>query len=523
MKLQSSLPQQFLLKGSTLLVALTILLGSCNDLKNLNPLKGVTYKLNYRPANTQIQGLVVDAKTGQSLTIPVQVTIFGKDASRVINFDGKAQTSYSSPKGDLFIGLRGDVPTRQAAAELRIVVDASGYIPSGVDLRLTTALNNPFIIRLVKKTDPPQGVAVKQDQVTLAANGTLQSEKEIGMASTSMTAPTTVQFASGTVMKDDKGNVVSGTLATAIAVYSPQATSIPVGLTTKVTQNGETTSTNVSLQIASYISINLTNSAGQSATSFTKPVVIKMGILPTFLNRSTGKLVQVGDKLAVYVRNEKTGNWAFVQDVKTEAMSTGLGVSFPVTHFTDYAVASAQPTSSSCRAVWNISGLADGYAYRYELVQNGSIRASGTTTDKALDLGEASEGPAELSIFSPAGNLLGKSSVQNLCGDHTLALSVPAGTVNVAFTVRASCENGKNIEVYPTVLVRYGKSGGDPSASVGVTFESGHGTLVGLEPNTSYEARVDYEGSWSEVFTTGTASESRNLNYVLKSHTEACK
>ncbi|RAJ93082.1 hypothetical protein LX87_04594 [Larkinella arboricola] len=522
MKSRERFSTRIWIKGSALLMALTLALGSCNELKNLDPLEGVTYKLNYKPANSQIQGLVVDAKTGQSLSIPIQVAILGQDANRVVTFDGKAQTTYSSPKGDLYIGLKGDVPTPQAPARLRLVVDAAGYIPSATELRLTKSLNDPFLIRLVKETDPPQEVSVKKDQLRLSTNATLSANKEIVVASAS--TPTTLLFSGGTGMKDEKGNPVTGTVAATVAAYAPGSASIPAGLTTPVSSNESGSATaNVALNIAGYTSVNLTSSSGQSVTSFTNPILIKMGISPEFQNRTAARRIQVGDLLGVYRRNEKSGIWSFVQDVKVEAQGSGLGVSFPVTHFTDYAVAQAQPTSSTCQAVWTIQGLAAGYAYRYELVQDGRIKASGTSTDQTLNLGEASQGPADLLLYSSSGSLLGKSSVQNLCGNHTLSVSAPQGTVNINFTVRGACENGKNIEVYPTVLVRYGKSGADPTTFVGTTFENGQGTLVGLEANTPYEARVDYEGTWTEQFTTGTGAESRSLTYVLKSHTEACK
>ncbi|GAB3270647.1 hypothetical protein GCM10027347_41460 [Larkinella harenae] len=500
-------------------LALLLLLGSCNDLKNLDPLKGVTYKLNYRPTKTQIQGLVVDAKTGQSLTIPVQVTISGNDANRIVSFDGKAQTTYTSPKGDLFLGLQGAVPTSQAPAQLRVVASAAGYIPSAIDLRLTKDLNDPFVIRLVKQSDPPTGVAVKNDQISLAANGTLPAEKQIVVATA---VPTSIQFPSGTVMKDDKGTTITGNVGASVAAFAADAASIPIGLTTPVGANAGAT-TNVSLSVAGYTSINLTNQAGQSVTNFSKPIGIAMGISPTYINKKTGQRVQIGDDLGIYMRNEKTGNWSFVQDAKVEAIGSGLGVRFSVSHFTDYAAAQAQNVASTCQAIWNISGLPAGYAYRYELVRDGILRASGTSSSSTLDFGAVSEGAAELSVFSSSGSLLGTSRVATMCGTHALAVSAPQGAVNVTFTVRASCENGKNVEVYPTVLVRYGPANGDAASLVGTTFVNGQGTLVGLAPNTAYEARVDYEGTWSERFTTGTASESRTLNYVLKSNTEACK
>ncbi|MGV3556940.1 hypothetical protein [Larkinella arboricola] len=497
-------------------------------MKNLDPFKGVTYKLNYRPTNTQIQGLVIDAKTGQSLTIPVQVTILGKDASRVVNFNGKAQTTYSSPKGDLFIGLKGDVPTRQAAAELRVVVDAAGYIPSGVDLKLTRDLNDPFIIRLVKETDPPQGVTVKQDQLTLGTNGTLPAGKEIVLAATSMTAPATIQFASGTVMKDEQGNTVSGTVAATVAVYSRLAKSIPVGLTTKVTQNGSTK--DVTLHLANYISVNLANKDGKSVTSFTKPVEIKMGIAAGFPNLSTGQPVKAGDQLTVYARNEKTGSWESVQKVKVEAKGSDFVVSFPVSHFTDYAVGGSLATQP---AFFTFVGLPSTFSVLYELNvlvptvsqpdDNTIVAAAGTAGHNSIGAGAPVGVPFTLNLYDALGNLLSQTSGQNLSGEHIVTVPRPSGTIDVDFTIRATCENGKNIEVYPTTLVRYGKPGADLATFAGVTLINGKGKLVGLKPNTTYEARVDYEGAWSAVFTTGTASESRNLTYVLKSHTEACK
>ncbi|RYF59010.1 MAG: hypothetical protein EOO39_33650, partial [Cytophagaceae bacterium] len=178
------------------------------DIKNIDPLKGVVFKLNYQPGKAQVQGLVVDAKTGVPLDIPIQVSIQGKDASRTITFDGKALTTYTAPKGDLYIGLKGTVPTAAAPAELRIVVDAEGYIASSANLSLKRSLNDPFTIRLVKITSTPAGVAAKVEDATASSAGAFTADKliQVTTPSSASAAATnvTVSLPATTIMKDGK-------------------------------------------------------------------------------------------------------------------------------------------------------------------------------------------------------------------------------------------------------------------------------------------------------------------------------
>ncbi|SOD89318.1 hypothetical protein [Spirosoma fluviale] len=534
-------------KSLLLLATLGMVMGcqAIKDIANVKPFDGIVYKLNYQPAKTQVQGLVLDAKTNEPLQIPVKVAILGKDAGRTITFAGKAQTAYTAPKGDLFIGLKGTEPTVSAPAELRVVVNADGYVASSINLALTKSLNSPFTIRLVKLSATPAGVAAQTATATTSTSGALTANKVIDVTvpatATALALPMSVSLSANTVMKDDKGQPVKGNVTASVVAYSGQSQdalqTFPGGLSAPVVKNAQGAS-NVTGRFApvSFVSIEIRNSSGQIVSTFSQPVTVQMSVPSGVYNPQTKQALKNSDNLEVYSYNENTGEWTYERTVSVRQQGSSLVADVPITHLSGYALTTERP-ADACSSTFKIANLPANYSYIADLiVYEGSnqdqalvLERTGSLSGDQFALTLDNSQRYEVAILDPlSGNVIGRSGkFTNACSGGasaagTITITPPANKINANFTVRAVCENGKNIEVYPTTTVYYQEAGSNSSVKAGVTFVDGKGTLTGLTPNTNYTASVYYEGVFTENFNSGAADSDRTLTYVLKNNVSVC-
>lgn len=532
------------------ILLLLVLMTGCKaitDMTKVEPFANVTYKLKYQPAKTLVQGLIVDAKTGVPLTVPVKILITGKDAGRIVTFEGIALRDFTADRGSLYLGLTGAVPTILAPAEIKIVADAAGYIPSSLTVPLIQEFNTPFTIPLVKESAPPAGVGVKTEALPASTAAGLTAAKQITVSApaTANGAPVqaTIEFPQNTLLRDDKGNPVITTVTATVSTYSTQTPSALLG--TAIGSNivlakdaDGKTDVKASLQPAGYLSVELTDSKGTKVTSFSNPVTVSTGISSEFVHPITKQKVKAGDDLQVYVYDEKTGVWAYEQMTKAEPQGTGLGVKFTVTHFSDRAV--GWQALNRCDAKYfSVTGLPPGLAFEYVYKENfytgneyryqSAIGADGTAT---IYFPGASLDPAGRSMSAELFTASGVSLIKYtgpLCSAPLLykLTPPPAGnTVNVEAVAKATCENGKKFEITSPATIYYAKVSspppfGWPSTQFG---PDGKGTFVGLEPNTDYEARLYYgEDIFSQPFKTGTTNSTLNFEYKIRGDVSFCK
>jgi|GEM_PF-5447806 len=540
--MKDTLPKQRLLARTLALSAGLGLILGCQDLtdiRNVKPFEGVVYKLNYQPAQTQVQGLVVDAKTGQTLMVPVRISLSGKDAGRAVTFDGKSLTEYTATIGEVFIGLKGRVPTASAPAELRVVVSAQGYIPSSVNLKLLREFNDPFTIRLVKQDAPPAGVATTVQAAPATANGTVTTEKKIEVVSapTSPSAPatqTTVTIPPNTQLKDDKGQPVTGNVQTAVAVFSGTSQearqAFPGGLTVSLARDERgQANVPVTLNPAVVISVIMTNATGQNVSQFSQPIFIRASI-PDVVNPASGKRPSVGTPYRIFSYSERSGAWTYERDVTVERDGSGFFVNIPVTHLSAYlAEERTEPVGSAppetCSVSFKINGAPAGFACNYVLNRNGAYLQEGNLTAANLTIPDVPKtGEYEL-ILRVGGQTVATYKGPNPCAEIPVNVTIPANLVTGTFTVRGVCENGKNIEVYPSVTVYYRPSSGAASAvTLSANFAMGKGALTNLLPNTAYTAKVYVSGGeYVETFQSQSTNFEQTITYTLAAHTQACK
>jgi hypothetical protein len=514
---------------SSLILGLIVGCQDLKDIQQLDPLKGVVFKINYEPSPTTIQGLVVDAKTGTPLSVPVQVTIFGPDANRIVSYEGEAVSSFQSPKADLFLGLKGEVPSATKPAEVRIVVSATGYIRSSIYLFIDKAKPEPFSIRLVKKADPPAGVVLNQESIETAPTGMTKQAKSITTpTNASMTTRATVTLPANTLLTDAKGQPVVGNLSAQLVAYSSQTElslrAFPGGFTTRVTRDDQgNTNVKGTFSPIGYVSIELTTASGQQATTLSQPVIAMLEIAGQLKNPQTGQPLKPGDQLPVFSYNENTGEWTYEQNVPLTQAGTGLVVSMPVRHLSGYHLAFWTPSGKCVNGgQWTLSGKPEGKPIKWVLYNaNQQYVSDGLSSENTITIPRLSSGAARLDLFSPDGKLVGSSTVSDACGSHNVSVAYPQNLIDLDISVTAYCENRTDIVVSPSAWVRYRKVGTTNWQQSFLT--AGQGKLVGLEPNTEYEAGVDYNGFNSVRINSGQTSGNQTIRIKLPDTISICQ
>lgn len=523
---------RFIMLRSTLTIVLFLLIGGCQDIRDiqqLDPLKNVVFKINYEPSPTTLQGLIVDAKTNTPLAVPVKITLFGPDANRVVTYEGAAVTSFESAKADLFLGLKGETPSTSKPAELRIVASAPGYISSSIYLFIDKTKPEPFSLRMVRKADPPAGVVLKQETVETSSTGTVRQTKTITTpTNASMTSSATVTIPANTILKDDKGQPVTGQLSTQFATYSSQTEAslraFPSGFTTRVLRDNQG-SANVkgTFSPIGYISLELATANGQKATSLSQPLTATVQIASQLKNPQTGQPLKQGDQIPVFSYQEATGEWTFDQTISLTQSGSGLQASIPISKASGYTLAFWTPDGScTTGGQWTITGKPEGKPIRWVLYNgNQQYVADGTSSNNILSISRLSVGAARLDLFAPDGKVIGSSTVSNGCGSHTVNVTYPQNLIDLDVTVTAYCENRNDIQVSPSAWVRYRKVGTENWQQSFLT--AGQGKLLGLEPNTDYEAGVDYNGFNAVVINSGQTSGNQAIKIQLPSTISVCQ
>lgn len=518
--------------GLALSVVTAALVTGCqdlNDIQHLDPLKGVVFKINYEPSPTTLQGLVVDARTGESLNSPVQIRIYGPDASRVVTYEGVSTTSIKSNNADLFLGLKGTVPSTAKPAELRIVAEAAGYISSSIYLFVDKAKPEPFSIRLVKDAAPPAGVTLSNGVVETSSTGAVRTNESITTpTSASMTTSATVQIAANTQLKDTRGQVVSGNLSAQIAAYSSLSElalrAYPGGFTTRLGVDDRGNKDVVgTFTPAGFVTIELENSNGQKVSNLSHPATVRVELNGDVLNPGTGQKLKAGDQIPVFRYNETNGEWTYERNAAVSQEGGKLQALISATYAAGYSLAFWTPSGTTCPggAQWAITGKPDGKPVSWKLYNGNQLYKSGSTTENAINIQSPFSGAARLELYSPSGTMIGTATVSQLCGSHTATVTYPANLVDLDVAVTAYCENKTDVQISPSAWVRYRKVGTTNWQQAFLT--AGKGKLVGLEANTDYEAGVDYNGFNAVTINSGQTSGSEMIKITLPKDMSVCQ
>jgi hypothetical protein len=328
-------------RSFSLLFFVGFFLWACNDLKNLDPAKDLKLILNYKPADAFVEALVKDAKTGALITDRIVIDIVGKASANVINFEGETKSTYTKKGPSIYLGLRNIVPTEKAPLDFKVIVSAEGYLTTSREVTLRYSSNAPIEILMVKATTPPAGAAIQQTTVNASPTTGVAEDRAIEVLNGQNA--TLVELDKGTVLKDSKGNVLSGALQTTVATFSgstkESAKAFPGGNTTVLAKgpNGET-NLNATLVPITFAAIEMQAGNGSKVASFSKPVDISFEVDPKLIHPTTKKAIKEGDALSVYSYGEATGVWTYEKEGVIVKKGNEYFLTFATDHLSWYSI-----------------------------------------------------------------------------------------------------------------------------------------------------------------------------------------
>ncbi|OIN58785.1 hypothetical protein [Arsenicibacter rosenii] len=496
-------------------VAGAALVTGCQDLRDtfsLKPLNGITARVSVEPAATQVTGAIVDAKTLDAISdARVTVTISGPDADRVVDSQGNKLPSTFTTKGSIALYLTGEVPTLEKPARILVQVTPpsyTSYMESSTNLVLTKAINDPFQVKLVDEKNLPADIAVIRTNFTVGAGGVNPSLKSLPIGN--------IQAAikPGTVFLGEDGKPLAQGSRVDVFIRRGGA---PVGSSVSLREGDKVS--DVVLKLYDYLDIQFTSGG--------KPV--------TFTGNDIAMLIPADGTGGVDIVNYDGATGQFIAASRT-AISNINGSTFIPLNITDVSkpIGLGEIVKNTCTGSLDINVVnagntsIEGFAYSYEIEQKG-LKVKGSSSS-SIDFPTALSEPATVKLFDSEGELFGTLSLNSLCGKQEKLVQYTKRVVNVSFKANVTCANGKtpklngsdlSLALYPNVTVWYAEKGKPLTSSTVV--KQGEGQLIGLKPNTLYQARVDFEGSYNYEFTTGnsdTALEPIQVN--IKSGTLVC-
>ena len=287
----------------------------------------------------------VDAKTGQ--TIQTQVKIKAQD-------DLAQSDVYEEPSSqDSTVGYAGIYLTADAAksastnkpVKLRVIVSAEGYFSTSIDLIYTGQPISLQKISLVNKATPPAGVAVAlQKDIKTDTSGKLLNNIQLTAKTTdtaSKGAAASFSLPANTILKDEKGQALTGDLQVSIGYFSPKTENIgtifPGGLNpdqVKVFENNQWKFEQGYFVTAGLMAVDIIDAQGRKAHLLsngqgTMTIQTPAGLL----NPETNLPIKDGDTIPVWSHSETTGLWQKEQIGTFKKNAQGnFDVSYQVAH-----------------------------------------------------------------------------------------------------------------------------------------------------------------------------------------------
>lgn len=328
-------------RSFSLLFFVGFFLWACNDLKNLDPAKDLKLILNYKPADAFVEALVKDAKTGALITDKITVDIIGNASANIINFEGETKSNYTKKGPSIYLGLRNVIPTEKAPLGFKVIVSADGFLTTSREVTLTASNNAPVEILMVKATTPPVGAAIKQTIVNASSATGVSTDNLIEVVNGQNA--TLVEIDKGTLLKDSKGNLLSGALKTTVATFSgttKEASKAFPGSNTTVLAKGPNGETNLKATIVpiSFAAVEMQTEGGSKVATFSTPVDISFEVDPKLINPKTQKTIKEGDKLSVLSYGEATGVWTYEKEGTVIKKGSEYFVTFTTTHLSWFSI-----------------------------------------------------------------------------------------------------------------------------------------------------------------------------------------
>jgi len=494
-----------------LLFVSSFLLVNCNK-----PTKDVGLSINGNVIKYGVSLQFWDPKSPDG-TAPknIFVKITGKDASKVYEYGGTKVFNVSST-GLLSLGLDPFVkPTSSAPISFTVEVFAPDYLTTKIPVIVNgSQAQQSIAVTMISLKNPPSGVAIKQTEIPLSADGSVPSTVTISTTpSSSSPEVISMTIPAGTKFKNASGSVInsnSGTLLVTQAFFSTRNSSslsaFPQNsFVSDSIYNEFGARTSGYFQTAGFASIEMVV-AGQEVKFFTSDVTINMTIDPTYINPVTKSAVVAGDNIPVYSYDVAKNRWSFEKNIALTNVGGNITASFATNHLTYYSPSwTGQLCGSAVNMTFNTgvnvssTYLLDIYSKngdpRQPIVSgmlvtannNQTIAVSGVPNENVIIKvypNNANNSQADFSIrdAAPLGIYDG-----NACAAGNIIINMPNAQnfPPVTFNIVGLCPG--NLMVYPTVPTYYRKAGTNAPYTLLGTVVSGQFTTTNLILNNTYD------------------------------------
>lgn len=267
----------------------------------------------------------------------VSVTISGPDADKVYNIQG--EKSFKITQGSLFLLLDPNIDfSEKDFYTVYLNVTIPGYDPRSITVTFFKGTNNGYVEAVMIDLNNLPDEIVKETVTKGSLNGTSGLDQEIIINADNSTpgrASTEFSFPKGTVMKDDKGSVLTGNLEVSVASFSIKgigATLFPGGIlqSNVITKDGNNEIGYFTL--AGFAEIVSTVGGKKAKTIEGNEITMKMSIDERRINPKTNAPYKEGDDIDVYSYHKEKNQWKYEQTVKIKANNTTANRSYLISN-----------------------------------------------------------------------------------------------------------------------------------------------------------------------------------------------
>lgn len=451
-------------------------------------------------AARKVSGVFVDAKSGQLISKELSISVRdskGAPVSGIKDPAGKSTNTFTINNGIVSFSVD---PSKPLPLDLSIVARGTGYNSTSARVEITKDGSYSFAQKMVSLENPPEGVAAAQVTVgTADSSGTLPTESTIQTPSEANTGGTTeITIPAGTVVKAADGTPLTGELTATVSFYNNQdpssLTAFPGGLNVAIPQTNGTVSEGTFIS-GGFTAVEITDSAGNVASTLSKPMDVKVSVPDTTINPATGAAVQAGETIPFWSYNEATGTWKAEGNATLAAGTNGLleGTG-NANHFSYFNLDWYGDRCSPARTV-AISGNPKAFSLvmRFSRPGGGYVHEY-TPWGQDPNHVETFNAPKQTQMKIEAffqGNKVGETTVNDMCsteGDIPLSVTMPnvqEATLKI-HAQQACADNATITSPIPTAtVVGYPVGGGN--IVVTATDANGDAQLVGLVSGTTYD------------------------------------
>ena len=506
-----------------------------------NPIESLKVKIDFSPVSTVISGQFINIKTEATISQKnIKVTIQTDSANVIVDLLGEPKTEFSIDDGFLTFGIsEGVIPSKEAAINMTLMISTEGYISTSKTLLITDTKNINFTIKMVELIATPAGVIAKIDNNgqtdstgVLLADLIVQTdnEPETGTAAG-------ISIEKGTIIKDENGNPLLGTLTTSVIYYNNQSDesleSFPGGLNVVIEKDSVGEQSEGIFVSAGFIAVEIIDEAGNKAASFDPAIKISLEIPPNTINPKTKQYIQNGDNVPIWSYDSKTGKWTF-EYLGTVGSSSSLmrgngnfSITFPANHLSYWNMDWHIPGKCNSGII-TVAGNPDqlhldikikrqqggGYMFRWN--------PDPSDPNHITILGAPPDFPVTIEAYY-LGSEVGSLDIDNLCQyTGTLNVELPQAKPKIDLDVKinAYCENYPNLEIKPTMPIYLRKLPAEQYRYCGY-MDLGHIKIPGVEIGAEYQFKGVYEGKSADTTLTIT-EDLQNLDINFKIPKSIC-